>query len=108
MKVIGTPASEAIIEHARQLRKGELVVTIGTGCCDSTAPFLYENHDPGTDSIQVGEVAGIPIYAPNWVADLYEGEVLLLGGETDVITETFSIEAEFDARLTLELPSAGA
>lgn len=28
-----------------------------------------------------------------------------MSGESDVITETFSIEAEFDARLTLELPA---
>lgn len=93
------------MDRAREIRSGELVITIGTGCCDSTAPFLYEDYDPGNDSVQVGEVGDIPIFAPNWVAELYQDDVLELGGETDVITETFSIEAEFDARLTLELPA---
>lgn len=105
MKVVPTEMAIEIVEAAKSIRSGELVVTIGTGCCDSTAPFLYEDHDPGVDSVLVGEVSGVPIFAPSWVAELYEGDVLELGGEKDVITETFSIEAEFDARLTLELPA---
>lgn len=105
MKIVPTEAAVEIVERAKGIRSGELVVTIGTGCCDSTAPFLYEDHDPGVDSVVVGEVSGVPVFAPNWVADLYDGEVLELSGENDVITETFSIEAEFDARLTLELPA---
>ncbi|RIK08933.1 MAG: hypothetical protein DCC49_07900 [Acidobacteria bacterium] len=105
MKVVPTETAVEIVERAKAIRPGELVVTIGTGCCDSTAPFLYEDHDPGTDSVVVGEVAGVPIFAPNWVAELYAEDVLELSGETHVITETFSIEAEFDARLTLELPA---
>ena len=31
-------------------RRGALVFTIGTGCCESTAPFLYEDFWPGPDS----------------------------------------------------------
>lgn len=105
MKVVPTETAIEIVERARSIRSGELVVTIGNGCCDSTAPFLYEDHDPGVDSVAVGEVSGVPVFAPRWVAELYEGDLLKLGGERDVITETFSIEAEFDARLTLELPA---
>ena len=39
--------------------RGALVFTIGTGCCESTAPFLYEDFWPGPDSEPVGEVAGV-------------------------------------------------
>ena len=38
-----------------------------TGCCESTAPFLYEDFWPGPDAEQVGEVAGVPVFAPTYL-----------------------------------------
>ena len=59
MKISGTPAAARVVERARRDRSGELVFTIGTGCCESTAPFLYEDFWPGPDAEAVGEVAGV-------------------------------------------------
>ena len=59
MLVTGTPAAARIVERARRDRRGTLVFTIGTGCCESTAPFLYEDFWPGPDHEPVGEVDGV-------------------------------------------------
>ena len=48
--------------------------TIGTGCCESTAPFLYEDFWPGPDAEPVGEVAGVAVYAPEYLRALYPGD----------------------------------
>jgi uncharacterized protein (DUF779 family) len=49
MKVTGTPAAAHLVEQLRLHRQGALVFTIGTGCCESTAPFLFEDFWPGPD-----------------------------------------------------------
>ena len=79
-------------------------MVLGTGCCDSTAPFLYDRYYPGADAVAVGEVAGVPVYAHRWLADLYEGSPAL---EVDVdeglVNDSLSLESEFDCRFTLRV-----
>ena len=70
MKVTGTAAAARVVQRARRDRRGALVFTIGTGCCESTAPFLYEDFWPGPDSEEVGEVAGVAVYAPEYLRAL--------------------------------------
>ncbi len=55
-------------------RPGTLTFTIGTGCCESTAPFLYEDFWPGPDQEPVGAVADVVVYAPEYVRALYPGD----------------------------------
>jgi uncharacterized protein (DUF779 family) len=101
MRVTATPRAAAVIERAKTARSGELTITIGTGCCESTAPFLYEDFWPGPDQQLVGEVAGVPVYAPDYLRSLYpdgEGVVIDL---FDGIAESMSIETEWDCRLFL-------
>ena len=74
MRVTGTDAAARIVERSRRDRPGALVFTIGTGCCESTAPFLYEDFWPGPDSEPVGEVAGVDVYAPAYLRALYPGD----------------------------------
>ena len=74
MKVTGTDAAARIVDKAKRDRRGELVFTIGTGCCESTAPFLYEDFWPGPDSEAVGDVAGVLVYAPEYLRILYPGD----------------------------------
>lgn len=102
MRVTATPAAVELIERVRAGRRGELVITIGTGCCESTAPFLYEDFWPGPDQEQVGEAAGVPVYAPEYLRNLYPGDdALLIDVNVDDLAESMSIETEFGHRLTL-------
>ena len=101
MRVTATPRATAVVERAKKARAGELTITIGTGCCESTAPFLYEDFWPGPDQRVVGEVAGVPVYAPDYLRTMYpddDGAVIDL---FDGIAESMSIETEWDCRLFL-------
>ncbi|GIU86174.1 MAG: hypothetical protein KatS3mg009_0689 [Acidimicrobiia bacterium] len=101
MRVTGTDAAAEVVERARAARRGRLVFTIGTGCCESTAPFLYEDFWPGPDQEQVGEVAGVPVYAPDHLRALYPGDDGVVIDVEPVLAESLSIETEFGYRFVL-------
>ena len=107
MKVAGTDAAARVVERAKGDRVGALVFTIGTGCCESTAPFLYEDFWPGPDARQVGEVAGVPVFAPEYLRALYPGDDALAIDVVDDPAESMSIETEYGCRFILRDP-AGA
>lgn len=101
MRVDATDAARAVVARALTQRSGTLTITIGTGCCESTAPFLYENFWPGPDQEPVGEVEGVVVYAPEYLRSLYPGEQ---GPTIDAIAihaESLSIETEWGQRLML-------
>ncbi len=102
MRVTASEAAERVIERCKQVRPGTLTITIGTGCCESTAPFLYEDFWPGPDQEVVGQVAGVAVYAPKYLRELYPGEE---GVVIDVVegqlAESMSIETELECRLIL-------
>ena len=101
MKVTGTDAAARIVEKAKRDRRGALVFTIGTGCCESTAPFLYEDFWPGPDSEQVGEVDGVPVYAPEYLRALYPADDGVVIDVVDDLAESMSIETEYWCRFVL-------
>jgi uncharacterized protein (DUF779 family) len=78
-----------------------LTITIGTGCCESTAPFLYEDFWPGPDQEVVGEVVGVRVYAPTYLREMYPGDESVVIDLFDGIAESMSIETEWDCRLFL-------
>lgn len=101
MRIEATQTAVDVIERAKHVRDGRLTITIGTGCCESTAPFLYEDFWPGPDQAVVGEVAGVSVYAPEYLRNLYpEGESVTLD-VVDEMVESLSIETEFGCRLAL-------
>jgi uncharacterized protein (DUF779 family) len=101
MRVTGTDAAARIVERSRRDRPGALVFTIGTGCCESTAPFLYEDFWPGPDSEPVGEVAGVPVYAPAYLRALYPGDDGVTIDVEELMAESMSIETEYGFRFIL-------
>jgi uncharacterized protein len=106
MKVEGTAAAARIVERAKRDRRGALVFTIGTGCCESTAPFLYEDFWPGPDHEQVGEVAGVPVFAPAYLRALYPaGDGVVIDVEDGLMAESLSIETEYSCRFVLRDPN---
>ena len=101
MRVTGTDAAARIVDRAKRERRGALVFTIGTGCCESTAPFLYEDFWPGPDSEQVGEVHGVPVYAPEYLRALYPADDSMVIDVVDDLAESMSIETEYGYRFIL-------
>jgi uncharacterized protein (DUF779 family) len=101
MLVTTTPRAEAIVARVARQGRPELVVVLGTGCCDSTAPFLYDRYYPGSDVIEVGRVSDVPVFAHTWLADLYQEGELVLDVDEEVPNDSFSLESDLDCRLTL-------
>jgi len=104
LRITGTPAAARVVERARHDRAGELVFTIGTGCCESTAPFLYEDFWPGPDAEPVGEVAGVVVYAPQHLRSLYPGDDgAVIDVDDGLMAESMSIETEYGCRFVLRM-----
>ncbi len=108
MKVTGTAAAARIVERAKRDRRGALVFSIGTGCCESTAPFLYEDYLPGPDSEPVGEVAGVTVFAPAFLRQMYVGDDGVVVDVDEVMAESMSIETEYGYRFILRDPAGAA
>jgi uncharacterized protein (DUF779 family) len=106
MEVGATTRAEATVRRVAEGGREDLVIVLGTGCCDSTAPFLYDRYYPGPDVVEVGRVAGVPVFAHRWLADLYsEGVGLEIDVDEGVVNDSFSLESQYDCRLALRLPA---
>ncbi len=101
MRIDSTQAARDIIDRSKGVRSGTLTITIGTGCCESTAPFLYEDFWPGPDQAPIGEVQGVTVYAPEYLRDLYPGDETVILDLVNEMVESLSIETEFGCRLAL-------
>jgi uncharacterized protein (DUF779 family) len=102
VKVTATDRAARVVEQVRAARSGRLTITIGTGCCESTAPFLYEDFWPGPDQEVVGQVAGVEIFAPEYLRKLYPGdEGAVVDVDEDSMAESLSIETELGCRFVL-------
>jgi uncharacterized protein (DUF779 family) len=101
MRVEVTDRARAVVDQARQVRSGTLTITIGTGCCESTAPFLYEDFWPGPDQAAIGDVDGVTVYAPAYLRALYPEDEAVRLDVVDELAESLSIETEFGCRLVL-------
>lgn len=105
MKVTATAQAEAMVRKVAETGRQQLVMVLGTGCCDSTAPFLYDRYYPGSDVEEVGRIAGVPVFAHRWLADLYKAGGLEVDVDEGVLNDSFSLESEFDCRFTLRVPA---
>jgi len=101
MRVTATPRATEVITEMGRRRSGTLTITIGTGCCESTAPFLYEDFWPGPDQEPVGEVDGVVVYAPEYLRRQYPGDDGVVVDVNDELGESLSVETELGCRLIL-------
>ena len=101
MLVHATDRAREVIAEMGRRRAGSLTVTIGTGCCESTAPFLYEDFWPGPDQEPVGEVDGVVVYAPEYLRTQYPGDDGVTLDVADELGESLSVETELGVRLIL-------
>lgn len=108
MRVTPTARAEEVVRRVQGGGRDDLVMVLGTGCCDSTAPFLYDRYEPGRDAVEVGTVAGVRVLAHGWLADLYDGGELILGVDEGTPNDSFSLESEFGCRFTLSVPGQRA
>jgi uncharacterized protein (DUF779 family) len=106
VNVTATPAAEAVVRKVKAEGRESLIMVLGTGCCDSTAPFLFDRYYPGPDVVEVGNVAEVPILAHGWMAELYrDSDGLVLDVDEGIPNDSLSLESEYDSRFTLRVPA---
>jgi uncharacterized protein (DUF779 family) len=104
MNVTATERASSVVRRVAEGGREDLVMILGTGCCDSTAPFLYDRYYAGPDVVEVGRVADVPVFAHRWLANLYEGaDGLEVDVVDDPVSDSFSLETEYDRRFTLRV-----
>ena len=84
MRVTASARAAEVVAEMATRRSGTLTVTIGTGCCESTAPFLYEDMFIGPEQEVVGEVAfatGVRLHELSPVTASLESAYLELTGD---------------------------
>jgi uncharacterized protein (DUF779 family) len=106
MRVTATAQAESVVRRVEESGREQLVMVLGTGCCDSTAPFLYDRYYPGSDVEEVGRIAGVPVFAHRWLAELYKGSTLQVDVDEESPNDSFSLESDFDCRFTLRVAPA--
>ena len=88
MRVEPTERAEDVVRRMAAQRSGRLVVTIGTGCCESTAPFLYEDHMPGPDTAVVGLSGALAFF------DISDPNQPLFMSQMALSTELVAVDAD--------------
>jgi uncharacterized protein (DUF779 family) len=106
MRVTATAQAESVVRRVKESGREQLVMVLGTGCCDSTAPFLYDRYYPGSDVEEVGRISGVPVFAHRWLAELYLGSTLQVDVDEESPNDSFSLESDFDCRFTLRVAPA--
>lgn len=73
-RVLSTEAARALIEQLRG-RHGELLFYQSHGCCAGSAPMCFAAHELklNADDRQLGNVAGVPVYASAAQCDYLAG-----------------------------------
>lgn len=105
MQVRATDRARGMVRRVQESGRQNLVMVLGTGCCDSTAPYLYDNYLPEPTAIPVGSIDDVEVLAPGWLAKLYEGEAtLVVDVDEGTVNDSFSLESEYDCRFTLRVP----
>lgn len=105
MRISVSEAAARTVQRVKDDGRVNLVMILGNGCCDSTAPYLYDNYLPEPESVSVGSVVDVQVMAPGWLAKLYPAdEELIVDVDTGVVNDSFSLESEYDCRFTLRVP----
>ena len=106
VNVVLTDSARDLLARIRTQRSGSLSLVIGNGCCDSTAPFLFEAYVAGPNEARVGEVAGeVEVLLDRALLGLFEGREIVIdaadatGGPGE---DSFSCESELGMRFSLD------
>jgi uncharacterized protein len=96
-----TARAAEVVARARSERSGALTFTIDGGCCEGTAPHLFEDAVimPGTE--KAGEVEGVPVYLQAAMASLYADAEVTIDVIDEPLSDAMSIETGYGLRFVL-------
>ena len=102
MKVTATTQAESVVRRVAEAGRDQLVMVLGTGCCDSTAPFLFAGYVTGPNERLVGEVEGVPVYLDQGLVASFAGTEVVVDTSDDPQPDSFSCESELGSRFYLQ------
>jgi uncharacterized protein len=94
-------SAAAVIREIRSDRGGALTITIDGGCCEGTAPHLYENYVVPAGCIEIGRFDDIPVYIPGTLGDQYADARVTIDVIDDPLSDAMSLETSLRKRLIL-------
>ena len=94
-------AAAAVIRQVRQSRGGALTITIDGGCCEGTAPHLYENYVVPAAAVEIGRVEEIPVYIPGALSAQYASARVTIDVIDDSLSDALSLETVLGKRLVM-------
>ena len=97
---ISERAAEIIRKVQGQCR-GDLTITIDGGCCEGTAPHLYDNYLVPHGSHQIGRAEGVSVYVPPGFKDQYEVATVTIDLIEEPLSDAMSLETAYGVRLVL-------
>jgi uncharacterized protein (DUF779 family) len=104
MMIAATALAENVVAEVRAARPGrELTFVFGSGCCEGTAPHLFADYVRTPEQQQVGEIAGVGVFADGHLRRLYAGRTVVIDAEADPLADGFSAEIPLGWRFVLRL-----
>ena len=100
MEVAITGAARAILERVKAERD-DLVFVFGDGCCEGTAPLLFDHYCVDSEQIRVGELGGVPVYASPHVHRLYGNRRVVIDVDHGAVSDSLSLETGMGCRFVL-------
>jgi uncharacterized protein (DUF779 family) len=102
VRVVLTDAAAEVVARVRAARPGDLSLVIGNGCCDSTAPFMFESYLPGPNEREVAVLDGVRVLLDEAIAPSFEGREVVIDAGGDPQPDSFSCESELGFRFFLD------
>ena len=96
-----TRRAAEVVSRVRSERTGPLTFTIDGGCCEGTAPHLFEHAVLTSGAEKVGEVEGVPVYLQPAMVALYADAEVTIDVVDDPVSDALSLETEYGLRFVL-------
>jgi uncharacterized protein (DUF779 family) len=96
-----TPRAADVVARVRAERSGALTFTIDGGCCEGTAPHLFEDAVIAAGAARVGEAAGVPVYLQPAMVAPYRAADVTIDVVDDPLSDAMSLETAYGLRFVL-------
>lgn len=96
-----TERAAEILRKVRADRSGDLTISIDSGCCEGTAPHLYENYLLPQGVCEFARAEGIPVYIAAHLEAQWRDAVVTLDLDPQDTSDALSLETEHGVRLVL-------
>jgi uncharacterized protein (DUF779 family) len=97
-----------ILRRVRETAAGPLTISIDSGCCEGTAPHLYDNYVVPHGSVEIARAADIPVFIPPHFQDQYDGVRFEIDAVDDENSDAMSLETRLGVRLVMRHVGARA